>query len=344
VSDVLFERRAGLGLATLNRPAALNTMTLEMYRALDQRLRGWEADPALRLVLIRGAGDRAFCAGGDVRAVYQARGESGPSDYKAALFREEYVFLRMLRQMRRPSVVLADGITMGGGAGIWANASLRVGTGRTVFAMPEVFIGSIPDVGATQFLGRCPGRIGLYLALTGARIGAPDALYCGLATHFVPHDRLQELIEALAAGGAVLEELSRFSGDAGPPPLKTMRAEIDRCFGATSVEAVVEELRATPSDWARQALAAMDRASPLSLKLTFRQLQGGAQLRLEEALALEYRLMMHIMAGNDFFEGVRALLVDKDRTPKWQFASLAEVPGAEVDRYFEGLGDAELRF
>jgi enoyl-CoA hydratase len=345
MADILFEQRGGLGLATLNRPKALNAVTLDMVRALDRQLTAWEADRSVRAVLLQGEG-RAFCAGGDVRLVHASRNHPpGPGDYKTELFREEFRLMRRLHRSPKPWLALTHGITMGAGAGLSVNGAHCVASATSVFAMPEVFIGSFPDVGATRFLGCAPGRIGLYLALTGGRANAADALYLGLARHFVPQDRFDALIEALSSeGGSVEAVLARFTADAGTSRLKSLRPAIDRCFGRDSLEGIVNALRDEPGEWAKEALAAMERASPLSLKLAFRVLQRGQGMDLGDVLRLEYRAMMHVIAGDDFYEGVRAVLIDKDQRPRWRYRSLAEVTERELERHFEDLGEGELRF
>ena len=344
-TDILFERRGGLGVATLNRPRLLNALTLDMVRALDRQLTAWEQDGSVRAVLLRGEG-RAFCAGGDIRLVHAARRHPpGPGDYKTDLFTEEFRFMRRIHRLRKPWVALTHGITMGAGAGLSVNGAHCVTSESSVFAMPEVFIGSFPDVGATRFLGLTPGKIGLYLALTGARADAADAMYLGLARHFVPQPRFGELTEALAnASGDVEVVLARFAAQPGPSRLASLRPAIDRCFGRGSVEEIVAALRGEPGDWAKEALAAMNRASPLSLKLAFEVLRRAKGLDIEDALTLEFRAMMHVMADDDFFEGVRALLIDKDQKPLWPYGSLAEVSDQEVRRHFQELGDGELHF
>ena len=352
--EILLGRRDGLALVTLNRPKALNTLTLGMYRAFDPQLVAWGRDPSVRAVLVRGAGGRAFCAGGDVRAIYDARtSPAAVGDLKSDFFREEYRLIQRVHRFPRPYVAVIDGITMGGGAGISVNGSHRVATERTLFAMPEVHIGLFPDVGATRYLNLCPGRIGLYLALTGNRIAAPDALYCGLATHYVPHDRAEDLASALVAidwqsgreRAQVDAVLAGFHRDPGPAPLAGLRPAIDRCFSGASVEAILDQLAKEGGEWGRETRATIERGSPFSVKLTFRQMKLGARgIDIEAALALEYRMTQHVMAGHDFFEGIRAVLVDKDQRPRWEHASLAEVTEAEVDRYFESLGERELVF
>ena len=242
---------------------------------------------------------------------------------------------------------------MGGGAGVSVNGAFRVATERTMFAMPETGIGLFPDVGATRFLNLCPGHVGRYLGLTGARLGAADALYCGFATHFVPAEHAAELVKALGdikwepgrERTQVAAMLDRFNADPGPPPLATRRAVIDRCFGGDTVEAILDALQSETGDapWAAETRAILLTNSPTSLRITLRQLVVGRGFDLEAALRLEYRLTQHVMAAHDFYEGVRAALVDKDQKPRWQPASLAEIDEAAA-AYFAPLGDGELRF
>ncbi len=293
--------------------------------------------------MVRGAGERAFCAGGDVVAIYEARRGTGGAGGEVDFFRAEYTLVRRVHRYAKPYVALMDGVTMGGGAGIAVNGACRVATERTVFAMPEVHIGLFPDVGATRFLNRCPGRIGLYLALTGRSVAAADGLYCGFATHYVPHERIAALIDRMQEAPAIATALAALAGDPGEATLPPLREAIDRCFAGDSVEAIAAALAHEPGDWARDARDAMARASPLSLKIAFRQLRRGAA-DVEAALGLEYRLTQHILAGHDFFEGIRALLVDKDRKPRWQHESPAAVSDEEVAGYFAPVGARELRF
>jgi enoyl-CoA hydratase len=351
--EILLEQRGGLGLITLNRPKALNTLSLAMYRVFDPQLVTWGRDEDVQALVVRGAGDRAFCAGGDVRAIYDARQQpQGHGDYKADFFREEYCLIERVHRFPKPYLALVDGITMGGGCGISINGSYRIASERTLFAMPEVHIGLFPDVGASRFLNLCPGRIGRYLALSGARVRAADALYCGFATHYVPHERMAEFSGALAALAwnprqrtrQIDDVIARFAADPGPATLPALQADIDRCFGGGSVEAIVETLRHEEAAWAKEALASIARASPLSLKITFHQLELGRGMTIEEALALEYRMTQHVMQGHDFFEGIRALLVDRDNQPHWQHRSIEEVGDDEVAAYFASLGERELRF
>lgn len=354
--DILFGREGGgVGTVLLNRPQALNAFTLGMYRRLEPRLREWAADPGIRTVLVEGAGDRAFCAGGDVRAVYEAgKGISGPRDFTSVFFAEEYRIILGIHRYPKPYVALIDGITMGGGAGVSVNGAYRVATEKTMFAMPETGIGLFPDVGATRFLNLCPGRIGRYLGLTGARLGAADALYCGFATHFVPRERLPELKAAFfsttwEAGREriqVEELLGRFAADPGPAPLAAQREIIDRCFAGDRMEAIPAALDAETEDaaWAAETRTALLAKSPTSLRITLRQLILGRDMDLAAALKLEYRMTQHVMAAHDFYEGIRAVLVDKDQQPRWRPPTLAEVDEAMTASYFASLGPGELMF
>src|SRR5271169_448033 len=237
--EILLGREGGLAALTINRPQALNALTLDNYRCFAPALAAWAEDTSINAVVVRGAGGRAFCAGGDVRAVYEAgSGISGDPDLTAVFFREEYQLIRQIHRFPKPYIAIIDGITMGGGAGISVNGAYRVATERTMFAMPETAIGLFPDVGATRFLNRCPGQIGRYLGLTGARLRAADALYCGFATHVVTQERVAALVAALAGtasakdGGSerVAALLAEFASDPGPPPLAALCPAIDRCF------------------------------------------------------------------------------------------------------------------
>ncbi|MFI5021166.1 MAG: enoyl-CoA hydratase/isomerase family protein [Alphaproteobacteria bacterium] len=342
--DILFARQGPLALITLNRPKALNALTLEMMTALDPRLDAWEADPSVAAVVIRGAGERAFCAGGDIRALYDSRAE-GNRAYRAEFYREEYTQNRRIFRLSKPYVALVDGIAMGGGVGLSVHGSHRVATERTLFAMPETGIGLFPDVGASYFLPRLPGALGMYLGLTGARLKTADCLYTGIATHYVPSAELPALVEALAAAdlrrgkAAVDALLASFAQDPGTAALAEHRAAIDRCFGAESVEAIIAALEGEATPWAKETLAVLAAKSPTSLKLTFRALEEGTALDFEEAMIMEYRLCQYCMDGHDFFEGVRAVIIDKRAAPKWEPPTLAAVSADELDRAFAPRAD-----
>jgi enoyl-CoA hydratase len=351
--EILFGREGGVATIAINRPQALNALTLANYRHIEPTLRAWATDPSVHAVLVRSAGGRAFCAGGDVRAVYEAgRGIAGDPDLTAVFFREEYRLLHLIHRFPKPYVAIVDGITMGGGAGISVNGACCIATERTVFAMPETAIGLFPDVGATRFLGRCPGQVGRYLGLSGVRLNAADALYCGFVTHFVPQALVPDLVAALARtqwhDGREADQLDtllgEFATDPGPAPLAAQRRAIDRCFSGDTVEAILAALAAEGGEWATATHAGLLVKSPTSLKVTLRQLTIGRGYDLDAALVLEYRLTQHFMAAHDFYEGVRAMLIDKDQQPRWRPANLAEVDEAMVQSYFAPLGADELRF
>ena len=357
--EILLGRTGGLATLTINRPQALNALTLANYRRIAPAFAAWAADPAVHGLVVRGAGGRAFCAGGDVRAVYEAgRGIKGDPELTSVFFAEEYRLIRDIHRFPKPYIAIIDGITMGGGAGISVNGAYRVATERTLFAMPETGIGLFPDVGATRFLSRCPGQVGRYLGLSGARLKASDALYCGFATHVVAQDRIEALTAALAGiewhkvGEVEPVEalLAEFATAPEAAPLAALRPAIDRCFAADSIEAILEALAGEAGSggagslWAAETRAGLMAKSPTSLKVTLRQLTIGRDYDVEQALKLEYRLTQHFMAAHDFYEGVRALLIDKDQAPRWQPASLAAVDDAMVEAYFAPLGDRELDF
>lgn len=350
-SDILFEDGRGIGRVTLNRPAALNAVTLEMLHALDDRLADWEADGGIGAVVISGEG-RAFAAGGDIRRLYEA-GRAGDA-YTATFFWDEYLTDWRVYHYPKPYVAIMNGVTMGGGVGLSVHGSHRVVTENTVFAMPETGIGFFPDVGATYFLPRLPGCIGLYMALTGARLRAADCLYTGIGTHYVPADRLAPLLEALReaelaasaddARQRVTEVLDRFATDPGESPIAALRSSIDAAFRAEGVEEVVANLSADGGEWAQKTLAGMMARSPTALKVAFEQVRRGAALEFDACLTLEYRISQAFMRGHDFFEGVRATIVDKDGKPQWRPDSLAAVDPAVVQSYFEPPPDGDLGF
>jgi enoyl-CoA hydratase len=346
--EIRIDRRGGLVVVALNRPRALNALSFAMCRALDDGLRRWQADPAVHAVVIKGAGERAFCAGGDIRALYETLTSEGV-EQAVFFYSIEYPMNARLHRFTKPYVSLWDGIVMGGGVGVSAHGSHRVVTERTLFAMPETGIGFFPDVGATYVLPRLGGGLGLYLGLTGARLKAADCLDAGLATHYVPAGRLPALEQALAeadlsgdAHAAVDAVLGQFAGDPGPSSLAELRPRIDACFDQPSLAAVLDALAREETGWGRAELDQLGSKSPTSLAVTFRQLRAGDTLDFEAAMRLEYRLVHRFVAGHDFREGVRALLVDKDNTPEWRPARLQDIAVADLDAYFAPLPHGDL--
>jgi enoyl-CoA hydratase len=342
-TDVILEEINGLGLIRLNRPQSLNALTKDMLNCLNNTLAKWSGREEIEAVLTRG--DRAFCAGGDVKAMCS---DQATSDERAAFCRVEYSYNRRLFRFSKPHIALMDGVTMGGGLGISVHGSHRVVTERTLCAMPETGIGLFPDIGASYVLPRCPGMVGLYLALTGVSLNAADSLYAGLATHTVPSQKLGVLEEALISAGSLDRDevekiISCFSEDLGRAQLDELQTVIDRCFDADSVEEILVNLNRDGSQWARDTAAAINRKSPTSLKIAFRQMREGAGLSFEACMTMEFRLARHCIESHDFHEGVRAVLIDRDNAPAWRPAKLVDVRSADVDSYFAPVAD-ELTF
>ena len=346
--DIRLEHRGGLVVVTLNRPRALNALTMPMCQRLAAGLTSWQADPSVHAVLIKGAGERAFCAGGDIRWLYGVLTSEGVAA-AVRFYALEYPMNAQLHHFAKPYIALLDGITMGGGVGVSVHGSHRVVTERTVFAMPETGIGLFPDVGATYVLPRLPGGLGIHLGLTGARLGAADCLYAGLGTHHVAADRLEALEDALAqadlssdAFAAVDRVLDHFQSRAGESDLPALQERIDHSYRRASLEDVLVALAAEPSGWGRSQLEQIRTKSPTSLAVTFRQLCNGATLDFDAAMRLEYRLVQRFMAGHDFREGVRARIIDKDNRPRWRPERLAAVRATDVDAYFAPLPGGDL--
>ena len=319
-----------LGRIVLNRPKALNALDPQMIRLIDTALATWRDDPTVHAVVIEGAGGRAFCAGGDIRAV-RAHALAGETEAVEAFFAAEYALNAVIAAYPKPYVALVDGICMGGGIGVSVHGRYRVATEAAQFAMPETAIAFFPDVGASHFLPRLPGRLGLYLGLTGARMNGADAVHAGLATHFVRRERLPALSRALAEDGvAVLAELAE---PLPPFSLAPHRAAIDRCFAAPGPAAIRAALAAEGTDFAAETLATLDRMSPSSLAWSFAIVRHGADRTLAQCLAAELALTGHVTRHPDFAEGVRAMVVDKDRTPRWSPAELAAVDLAGIEAW-----------
>ncbi|MDB5428456.1 MAG: enoyl-CoA hydratase/isomerase family protein [Phenylobacterium sp.] len=339
--EVLIRMDGAVGRITLNRPQALHALTTNMCRIMIEALTTWIDNPIVKLVLIDHAGERGFCAGGDIRML----ADSGAGDGRLAreFFFTEYRLNTLLHDYPKPLIAFMDGITMGGGVGLSRPCRFRVATERTTFAMPETGIGLFPDVGGGWYLSRMSDHIGLWLALTGARIKAADCELTCFATDYVESARLPELKARIVAEPAAVETLlTEFEGDAGRPALAAHQDEIARLFAGDSVEAIVADLEAADTDWAREQLAILKTKSPQTMKVAFRQLQlGGAMKSFADNMAMEYRIGARVVQRHDFLEGVRAVIVDKDNAPKWDPPSLEGVSEAMLDGIFAPLPSVE---
>ncbi|MCK8438907.1 enoyl-CoA hydratase/isomerase family protein [Streptomyces sp. D2-8] len=338
---VLFHTTGRTARITLNRPRALNALTHTMVRRIDEALTAWERDPAVETVVITGAGERGLCAGGDIRAIHDDA-RDGDGTASAAFWRDEYRLNARIARYSKPYVAVMDGIVMGGGVGVSAHGSVRVVTERSRVAMPETGIGFVPDVGGTHLLALAPGELGTHLALTGAQVGAADALLCGLADHHVPAASLRDLLDALTE----LPVEEALAGSVRTPPQGVLAAQrhwIDACYAADAVEEIVRRLLAQDDPAAKEAAETLLAKSPTALKVTLASLRRARRLgRLEPVLNQEYRVSCAALDAPDLVEGIRAQVVDKDRRPRWSPKTLAEVTDADVERFFTPLGEGEL--
>ncbi len=331
-ASLILTREGAAGLLMMNRPKALNALDQDMIRGFAAAIDGWRHDATVKLVLLEGAGGRAFCAGGDVRAV-RAAAIAGNHAAVEAFFSEEYAVNAGIADFGKPWVSLIDGVCMGGGIGVAVHGSHRIVTNHAMFAMPETAIALFADVGTSFVLPRLPGALGMWLALTGARLNGADAVHAGLATHFTTREALPELRAALIAGdiGAV----ARFCTTPPEASFAPYRAAIDRCFSKASIPAILAALEAEGTDWAREQITILRRVSPTSLFVTHELLSRGAKLDLAGCLAMELALTRVVVHEHpDFQEGVRAVLVDKDHQPKWQPASIEAVDPKAIQAMF----------
>ncbi|WP_443056097.1 enoyl-CoA hydratase/isomerase family protein [Streptomyces sp. NBC_00239] len=335
--SVLIRTAGAIGRITLDRPEALNALTHDMVRRIDAALDGWERDPAVTAVVLDGAGERGLCAGGDIRAIRESA--LGDRSRALAFWRDEYRLNARIARLGVPWVALMDGIVMGGGVGLSAHGRVRIVTERSRVAMPEVGIGFVPDVGGTYLLGRAPGELGTHLALTADAMGAADAVLCGFADHVVPSERLPELVAALTAGTPAPEAAAALAVPAGEAGLSRHRDWIDHCYAADTVEEIVDRLSSYGEPAAKEAAGRILGHSPTSVKVTLAALRRAKALdTLEEVLEQEWRVSSAALAGPDLAEGVRAQVVDKDRSPRWSPGTLAEVGEAAVTAHFAPAG------
>ena len=340
-----YEKRGAAGFIVLDRPKALNALTLPMVRVIAEALDAFERDVSVERVVVVSGGGRAFCAGGDIRRIYE-QGKAGDQAAQLAFWREEYQLNRRIKRYSKPYVSLLDGIVMGGGVGLCVHGSHRVASENCVFAMPEVGIGFFPDVGATHVLPRLAHRIGVYFAVTGLRAGAGDVVALGLAQSFVPSSSFGALAEALEAAGSLDDILGRFAASPPPAPILAEMTGNEGWFARLDRTAILDALAsaAGASPFAETALAAMRAKSPTSQAIALRQMELGAGLTFEEAMRVEFRIVSRINRSSDFYEGVRATLIDKDQSPHWRPSADEPIDERAIEAYFAPLGADELTF
>ncbi|SFB18586.1 enoyl-CoA hydratase [Rhizobium sp. NFR07] len=337
--EILFDRIGSAAVIRLNRPKALNSLNLAMVHAMKPALEHYVEDPAISCVILAGEGERGLCAGGDIRAIHDLGKANDPEVTR--FWREEFPVNYTISRYPKPYVALMDGIVMGGGVGVASHGKHRIVTERTRLAMPETGIGYVPDVGATWLLSRAPGEAGTWMGLTGEIVGAADAIFAGFADYHVPSDKLGDVVDALGRleAGASDEDVAAvidgFATPAGESSLAAHQAVIDRVFGSDRVEEIIAALEREDGDFAAATRETIAKRSPTSLKLALRLLRLGAGSgSLIECLEREFTVASELLRQHDFYEGVRAAIIDKDRNPKWQPAILADVREADLDRYF----------
>jgi enoyl-CoA hydratase len=341
MTDVLFRTMGRAAHIVLNRPKSLNALTHDMVRRIGEALTAWERDSDVETVVITGEGERGLCAGGDIRSIHDDA-RDGDGTASAAFWRDEYHLNARIARYPKPYVAVMDGIVMGGGVGVSAHGSVRIVTERSSIAMPETGIGFVPDVGGTYLLALAPGELGTHLALTGGRIGAADALLCGLADHYVPSDAVRPFVDDLA-DMPVREAVDRYARPSPEGELAGRREWIDSCYAADTVEEIVQRLLAHGDAAAKETAETLLAKSPTALKVTLTALRRASRLGpLERVLEQEYRVSCAALSAPDLVEGIRAQVIDKDRDPCWSPRTLGEVTGADVERFFAPLGEREL--
>lgn len=341
--EILIEVRGRIGILTLNRPKALNSLTLNMIREMTKALLNWRDDEKIVAIVVQGAGDRAFCAGGDIRLLYEGRG--GDSSYARGFYSEEYQLNTLIKEYPKPYIAMIDGFVMGGGVGISIHGARRIAGSSTVFAMPETGIGFYPDVGGSYFLPRLAGKTGMWLALTGARLKPADVMYTGIATDFAPSDQHPMIVNRLVDDaqnfeqvGEIIDSLTGLTGDSD---LQKRQELIDQAFAEPKVQGMLALLELDNSEWAKKQLKILGSKSPTALKVTARQMIEGKDLDFRSCMQLELGLSMKFIEAVDFYEGVRALLIDRDNMPVWQPAHLSDISEDTVAEYFTPLSSRE---
>lgn len=340
--EVFFEVKGTLGLITLNRPKALNALTLSMVREIHPQLKKWENDSSVKNILIKAEGEKAFCAGGDIRALH----DWGKNNDEEAVgfYREEYILNQYIKRYPKPYISLVNGIVMGGGVGLSVHGSHRIAGENYSFAMPETGIGLFPDVGGSFFLPRLSFEAGTYLALTGNRIKAADAIFLGTATNFIKSENFSNLINDLSKEENDPKEIiDKYSVEPGESEFREISQFCNKIFKADTVEKIIENLTEENSDLSKKILSVIDQKSPTSLKVALKSLRLGKNISFEECMQMEFRMVNKVMNDHDFYEGVRALIIDKDNNPSWKPGNISEVEENFVDKFFSSLDD-DLKF
>ncbi|HEX9469423.1 MAG TPA: enoyl-CoA hydratase/isomerase family protein [Bradyrhizobium sp.] len=347
--DLIARREGVAGVIRLNRPKAINAVTLEMFRDIEKALDEFETDPAVGLILLEGAGERGLCAGGDIRALYENSKVNG--DLGKILWREEYILNARIAKFAKPYVAFMDGIVMGGGVGLSAHSRHRVVTEKTKLAMPEVGLGFFPDVGGTFLLSRSPGEIGTYFGLTGQTMNGPDAIYARFADAVVPSGKLAALRDALVNLRAgvnstdVQAAIDAFATGENSGPVAATQAQIDRWFAYDRMQDIVAALQRDGSELAQATLKTLSEKSPRGMVVTLKLLRlARRSSSLEECLVREYRAALEVFRSDDFREGVRAAVIDKDRNPRWSPPKIEDVTPEMLAPYFAEIGADELKF
>jgi enoyl-CoA hydratase len=343
-AEIIFEevegRDGNLGLITLNKPEKLNALNQQMFVALDKQLAAWETAEHIKAVIIQAAEGRAFCAGGDIRSAYERGQQNDPT--LPEFFGDEYRMNARIYHYSKPYIPLMNGITMGGGVGVSIHGSYRVGTPNLVFAMPETAIGFYPDIGASYFLPRMPFKMGYYLGLTGERITSSDCVALSIVDQIVGAESFPDIIKNLAdtsllkhEDAAVAEVVNYFVKPIEKSSLLDHQVEIETCFSKNTVEEILAALRQYPSSWTDQLANTLSSRSPTSLKITLRQLQLGAKKQFDSCMKMEYAMTCHFLQSHDFYEGIRAAIIDKDQKPVWKPEKLIEISVSDIEKYFQ---------
>ena len=342
--EVFFEVKESLGLITLNRPKALNALTLSMVRKIHPKLKEWENDSSIKYVLIKAQGEKAFCAGGDIRALHDW-GKNN-EDEAIGFYREEYTLNQYIKRYPKPYISLVNGIVMGGGVGLSVHGSHRIAGENYSFAMPETGIGLFPDVGGSFFLSRLKYEAGTYLALTGSRIKAADAIFLQTATNFVKSENFSSIINDLSKGERDPGDIiTSYSSSPDEKSEFEMISDFSlKNFKGNTIEEIIDNLKNNNSDLATKILSIIGTKSPTSLKVALRSLQLGRKNSFEDCMKMEFRMVNKVMNDHDFYEGVRALIIDKDNKPSWSPKSIEDVEDGFVDEFFHSLTENELKF